>query len=108
MYVRTYVQMYTEGMAIDLMSVAELRARLADVLERIQTSKRPLYLTQRGQARAVLIPVRKFEALIEKLEYLDDSVEVLKAQIEQLEGKAKTRSWASVERDLRKRGRLPA
>ncbi len=96
------------SMPIDLISVAELRAALADVLDRIQTRERPLYVTQRGQARAVLISVKKFEALLEHIEWLDDSVEALKARIEGFEGKTKTRSWDTVKRDLQRRGRLPA
>jgi len=96
-------------MPIDLMSVAELRASLADVLARLERRERPLYVTQRGQARAVLITVKKFEAMLEHIEWLDDSIEALKAKIERYEGKpVKTRTWDEVKRDLKRRGRLPA
>lgn len=109
-YVRTYRWTYNiNPMPIDLMSVAELRASLADVLARLERRERPLYVTQRGQARAVLIPVKKFEAMLEHIEWLDDSIEALKAKIERYEGKPmKARTWDEVKRDLKRRGRLPA
>ncbi len=99
--------MYNHVMPIDLISVAELRTKLADVLDRIQSRERPLYVTQRGQARAVLIPVKKFEAMLEQIEFLDDSLEAMLARERRSKGLEKTRSLEEVIKDLRRRGRLP-
>ncbi len=94
------------GVAFDVIAIAELRAKLADVLERLDARERPLYVTQRGQARAVLLPVKKYEALLEQIEYLDDSLEAMLARERRSKGLEKTRSLDEVMKDLRRRGRL--
>ena len=89
------------------MSVGEFRARLAEVLDRVRRQRGPLYLTQRGQAAAVLLGVEEFEALLDQLEYLDDSVEAILAKQRRDSGKEKAEPLEIVVRRLQKRGRLP-
>ena len=58
------------------------------------------YVTQRGQARAVLISVSDYATLLEQLEYRD-SLEVVRAAERRKHGES-TRDMASVKRDVQK------
>ena len=93
-------------MAISIVTVADLRARLAEVIEQLQRAPGPLYVTQRGQARAVLLPVDQYETLLEQLEYLDDSLEALRSKQRRENGRERTEALDSVMKRLRKRGRV--
>lgn len=66
-------------MAAEFVTVARLRAEMATILARLDRDA-PLYVTQRGQARAVLLDVDAYRALVEQLEHLDDAVEALLAR----------------------------
>ena len=105
-YGSTYSQLYHSGVAIAIVTVAELRARLADVLERLQHASAPLYVTQRGQARAVLLPVNTYETLLDQLEFLDDSLEALRAKERREGGRERAEPLETVIGQLRKRGRV--
>jgi len=61
------------------MTVARLRAEMADVLARLG-HEGPLYLTHRGKPRAVLLDIDEYRVLIEQLEHLDDSLEAVLAR----------------------------
>ena len=89
-----------------MLSVADLRAQLANVLEKLSTNAGPLYVTQRGQARAVLLSVDEYERLTDQLEYLEDSLTIAEGRVRDTSD-ARPRSLEEVERDLRRRGRLP-
>ena len=89
-----------------MLSVADLRAQLANVLEKLSTNAGPLYVTQRGQARAVLLSVDEYERLTDQLEYLEDSLTIAEGRGRDTPD-APPRSLEEVERDLRRRGRLP-
>lgn len=93
-------------MAIAMVTVADLRARLAEVLEQLQGATTPLYVTQRGQARAVLLPVETYETLLDQLEFLDDSLEALRARERRDGGRERTEPLDTVIGKLRKRGRV--
>ena len=93
-------------MAISIVTVADLRARLAEVIEQLQRAPGPLYVTQRGHARAVLLPVDQYETLLEQLEYLDDSLEALRSKQRRESGRERTEALDSVMKRLRKRGRV--
>src|SRR5881628_450650 len=87
-------------MANDFITVARLRAEMADVLGRLGHDG-PLYLTQRGKPRAVLLDVDEYRALIEQLEHLDDSLEALLARERRERGAETTRPLADVIRERR-------
>lgn len=72
--------MYSSDMADQFITVAQLRAEMATILARLGKAHGHVYLTQRGQPRAVLVDIKEYEGLIEQLEYLDDSIEVLLAR----------------------------
>lgn len=44
-----------------LIPVSDLRDDVADVLKRVQDSREPLVITQRGRAAAVILSVREYE-----------------------------------------------
>jgi prevent-host-death family protein len=93
-------------MAVELITVAALRARLADIIRQLESSQRPVYVTQRGEAKAVLVGVESYHALVEQIEYLHDSLTVLEAKERRESGRERTRPWSAVKRSLR--GRVPA
>ncbi|MHB8631912.1 MAG: type II toxin-antitoxin system Phd/YefM family antitoxin [Candidatus Limnocylindria bacterium] len=93
-------------MAVQMVTVADLRARMAELLERLQQARAPLYVTQRGQARAVLLAVEDYDALLDQLEYLDDSLEALRAKERRENGRERTEPLETVMRHLRARGRV--
>lgn len=86
MYISKYRPMYSLDVAIEMVSVAELRAELSSVLEKLQKAHRPVYVTQRGRPRAVLVSLDEYNALIERLEYLDDSIEGMLGEQRRLAG----------------------
>lgn len=59
-------------LSTDVHPLAEFRAKLATVVRRLQRTRRPVVLTQHGRSTAVLIDVREYDALMERLELLED------------------------------------
>ena len=100
MYVTAYGLMYHLSTANEFMTVARLRAELADVLARLGHDG-PLYLTQRGKPRAVLLDIDEYRVLIEQLEHVDDSLEALLARERRERGEETSRSLADVISDRR-------
>lgn len=88
-------------MADQFITVAQLRAEMATVLDRLDKAHGHVYLTQRGQPRAVLVDIKEYEALIEQLEYLDDSMEAILAHERLRRGEEKTIPYDEFMRDLR-------
>jgi antitoxin YefM len=56
----------------DIRPLTEFRSGAASFLKQIHETKRPLVLTQRGRGVAVLVDVRQYEAMQERLELLED------------------------------------
>lgn len=56
----------------DIKPISEFRANAPSLLKRVHDTKRPLVITQHGKSAAVLLDVREYEALIEKLEVLSE------------------------------------
>ena len=65
-------------MAIRVVGVRQLRDELASVLEDL-ASHDEVIVTQRGEGRAVLIALGRYNELIERLEYLEDSLAAAEA-----------------------------
>lgn len=84
--------------AKDFVTVAQLRAELAGLLAGLDHDA-PLYVTQRGQARAVLLHVDGYRALVEQLEYLYDALEALLARERRERGEETLRPLAHVIRE---------
>ena len=56
----------------DIKPLSEFRANAANFVKQVKDTKRPLILTQHGKSSAVLVDVSAYQALIEKLELLQD------------------------------------
>ena len=69
----------------DVRPVSEFRANAAAFIEQIQTTRRPILLTQHGRGAAVLLDVAEYERLVERAEVLED-IRVAEAQIARGEG----------------------
>jgi antitoxin YefM len=54
----------------DVRPVTEFRANASAVLEQVNTTKRPVVLTQHGRSAAVLLDIDVYESLIDELEVL--------------------------------------
>lgn len=69
----------------DLKPLSEFRANAAAIVREVRGTKRPMVLTQRGKGAAVLLDVGEYEALIERVETLED-VHAAERQMEAGEG----------------------
>lgn len=65
----------------DIRPLSEVRTGITSFLKQIQNTKRPLIITQHGKSVAVLLDVREYEAMQEKIEILHD----LKTAIRQID-----------------------
>lgn len=106
MYILLYIWWYHRCMTVRMVTVADLRARMAELLAQVQQAHEPVYVTQRGQARAVLLAVEEYDALLDQLEYLDDSLEALRGKERRESGRERTEPLDTVMRHLRARGRV--
>ena len=56
----------------DIKPLSEFRANAAKFVKQVKETKRPLILTQHGKSSAVLLDVAAYQALIEKLELIQE------------------------------------
>ncbi len=59
-------------MTTRIVTVSELKNKLSSLMIELETREIPLYITQHGKPRAVLTSYDKYEALISKIEDLED------------------------------------
>jgi antitoxin YefM len=92
LYILLYVRAYFFGRAVvsirfdeDIRPLSEFRANAAAFIDQLQTTRRPIVLTQRGRGAAVLLDVREYERLVERTEVLED-IQVAEEQIARGEG----------------------
>lgn len=57
--------MYSRAVADEFVTVAQLRAEMASILARLGKARGHLYVMQRGQPRAVLVDLKRYNALID-------------------------------------------
>jgi len=68
----------------DIKPLSEFRANAAGFIEQINKTGRPIVLTQNGRGAAVVLGVAEYDALMEKMELLE---EISIAEIQMNEGK---------------------
>lgn len=56
----------------DVKPISEFRANATSLIDQVNKTKRPLVITQHGKSSAVLLDVREYEALLDKVELLSD------------------------------------
>ena len=61
-------------MATKIVTVSELKANLASVVAQLKAEGVPIYVTQHGKPKAVMVPYEEYEALLEKLDDLEDAL----------------------------------
>ncbi len=86
--------------AQDIQPLADFRAHIAAVVRRVQRTRRPVVLTQHGRSAAVLVDVREYDALIERLELLHD-VQTAEEQFAGRRGVSHSRARSAVLAHLR-------
>jgi len=65
----------------DIRPMSEFRTGIASFLKQVHDTKRPLVITQHGKGVAVLLDVVEYEAMQEKIEFLED-LQISIAQID--------------------------
>jgi len=90
-YATTYDASYKEAdmqplrLDEDIRPLSEFRSGVASFVKRVNDTRRPLVLTQHGRGVAVLVDIREFEAMRERLETLED-IAIAQAQLAAGEG----------------------
>ena len=69
----------------DIQPLSEFRANVASFIDKIQKTKRPLVITQRGKSAAVMLAVSEYEQLLDRLELLTD-IQAAEDQLKKGEG----------------------
>jgi len=69
----------------DIKPLSEFRANASTLLSQVQKTRRPLVITQHGKSVAVLMDVREYETLLEKVEVLQD-IHLAESQLEEGQG----------------------
>ena len=83
----------------DIKALSDFRAHLTKYIRQVQSSKRPLVITHNGKSAAVVVDVSEFEALLQRLELLEDRQEA-EAQIDAGQGLAHKVAHAEVVKKL--------
>ena len=68
-------------MAITIVGTRQLRSELARVLDEL-TETGEVLVTQRGQGKAVLVDFDRYNALLDRLEFLEDSLDAMEGRRE--------------------------
>ncbi len=64
--------MYRIQLDKDIQPLSEFRSKVAFYFEKVKKTKRPLIITQNGKSAAILLDVSEYEAMIDKIEVLED------------------------------------
>jgi prevent-host-death family protein len=68
-------------MAVRLIGVRQLRDELASVMEELSRLGE-VVITQRGEGKAVLMDLHRYNELMDRLEYLEDTLDALEGDRE--------------------------
>jgi prevent-host-death family protein len=60
----------------------DLRSQLGHELDQLRSSEEVLFVSKRGRLTAVLIDVEQYRIMVERAEYLEDSLAALQAREE--------------------------
>ena len=66
-------------MATKIVTVSELKMNLARVMAQLEAEGVPVYVTQHGKPKAVMVQYKEYEALLENLEDLEDALAMRQA-----------------------------
>ena len=68
-------------MAVRGIGIRQLRDELASVMEELER-RGEVVITQRGEGKAVLIDLDRYNELVDRLEYLEDTLDALEGERE--------------------------
>ena len=74
-----------------IVTAEDLRARLGRELDALKETEEALYVSKRGRLTAVVLDSEHYAALIERLEYLEDSLAALNPREDRI-----TVAWAEI------------
>ncbi|MBI2322111.1 MAG: type II toxin-antitoxin system Phd/YefM family antitoxin [Chloroflexi bacterium] len=66
---------------VKVVPISEARPNFAALVDAVSHSQETYFVASRSKVKAVLIGVEKYNALLEQLEDLEDSLDVLKAML---------------------------
>jgi PHD/YefM family antitoxin component YafN of YafNO toxin-antitoxin module len=75
-----------------IVTTGDLRAKLGRELDALRGSEEALYVSKRGRLAGVLLDPEQYAELIERLDYLEDSLAALWAR----EERDDARTWSEV------------
>lgn len=75
-----------------IVTAEDLRAKLGRELDALRESEEALYVSKRGRLAGVLLDPDRYAELIDRLEYLEDSLAALRAR----EERDTTVAWSEV------------
>lgn len=56
----------------DIQPLSTFRSKMSYYLNKVKKTKRPLIITQNGKSSAVLLDVKEYQSMIDKIEVLED------------------------------------
>ncbi len=56
----------------DIQPLSTFRSKMSYYFNKVKKTKRPLIITQNGKSSAVLLDVKEYQSLIDKIEVLED------------------------------------
>jgi antitoxin YefM len=56
----------------DIQPLSEFRSKVSFYFDKVKKTKRPLIITQNGKSAAILLDVSEYEAMMDKIEVLED------------------------------------
>lgn len=65
-----------------IVTAEDLRARLGRELDALRESDEALYVSKRGRLAGVLVDVDRYAELLDRVDYLEDSLAALQARAE--------------------------
>lgn len=66
----------------DIRPLTEFRSNAAALIEQVRSTKRPMVITQHGKSSAVILDVEEYEALLEKIELLQE-IQIAESQLQE-------------------------
>ena len=62
-------------MSANVFSTSEVRSKITAILTRLQKTKKPVFITRRGKTEAVLLPIDRYNAMLDLLEVREDELD---------------------------------
>ncbi|MCK5369817.1 MAG: type II toxin-antitoxin system Phd/YefM family antitoxin [Cyclobacteriaceae bacterium] len=56
----------------DIQPLSTFRSKISYYLKKVKKTKRPLIITQNGKSSAILLDVKEYQSMIDKIEVLED------------------------------------